>query len=108
MWPLLPTHPRVLNVIKVMSCLFIAGALGLVIGKIGGVIAENSWLEHAFWIGSAALLFHILEGVVAGILAYDLKENPVKAGIYTFWTGIAGVIEILERREERNKATTVK
>ena len=108
MLPLLPTHPMVLKVIKVVSCIFIAGALVLVATKLSGMIAEHTLLERVFWVGTAALLFHVLEGIAAGILAYRLKENPIKAGMYTFWTGIAGITEILQRLEGDRQITTVK
>ena len=106
MLPLLPTHPLALKVIKVISCILIAGALGLVVSKLRGIIADHTLLERVFWIGTAALLFHVLEGVIAGFLAHRLKENPVKAGVYTFWTGIAGIIEILQRLENNRQTTT--
>ena len=108
MLPLLPTHPRVLKVIKVLSCILIAGALVLVATKLSGMIAEHTLLERGFWIGTAALLFHVLEGIAAGFLAYRLKENPVKVGMYTFWTGIAGITEILQRLEDSRQITTIK
>ncbi|MEM7792868.1 MAG: hypothetical protein AAF579_00255 [Cyanobacteria bacterium P01_C01_bin.118] len=103
MLPLLPTHPLVIKVIKVISCILIAGALGLVVGKLSGVIAG---LERVFWIGTVALVFHVLEGMIAGVLAHRLQENPIKAGVYTFWTGIAGITEILQRLENNRQATT--
>ncbi|MBX2862534.1 MAG: hypothetical protein KTR27_03195 [Leptolyngbyaceae cyanobacterium MAG.088] len=107
MLPLLPTHPLALKVIKVISCVLIAGALGLVVGKLNGMVTDHTLLERVFEIGTAALLFHVLEGIIAGILAYRLKENPVKAGLYTFWTGIAGITEILQRVENNRQVTTV-
>ncbi|NEQ53817.1 MAG: hypothetical protein F6K11_27420 [Leptolyngbya sp. SIO3F4] len=106
MLPLFPTYPLALKVIKVLSCGLIAGALGLVVGKLSGIIAAHAWLERVFWIGTVALLFHVLEGVTAAILAYRLKENPVKAGLYTFWTGFVGIVEILQRLENNHQATT--
>ena len=106
MLPLLPTHPLVLKLLKGVSCTLIAGALGLVATKLSGMIAEHTLLERVFWIGTAALLFHVLEGIAAGILAHRLKENPVKAGMYTFWTGIAGITEILQRLEDGQQVTT--
>ncbi len=106
MLPLLPNHPLVLNVLKVLSCILIAGALALVVGKLSGIIAEHTFLERVFWVGTVALLIHALEGIVAGILAYRLKENPVKAGVYTFWTGTVGITEILQRLENSHQVTT--
>lgn len=107
MLSLLPTHPLVLNVLKVISCILIIGALGLVVLKLSGMITENTLLERVFWIGTAALLFHVLEGMAAGILAYRLKENPFRVGMYTFWTGVVGIIEILQRLEDSPQLTTV-
>ncbi|MEM9266683.1 MAG: hypothetical protein AAGA46_14275 [Cyanobacteria bacterium P01_F01_bin.13] len=105
--PLLPTHPLVLKIIKVISCILIAGALGLVVGKLNGIIPAHSFLEKVFWIATVALLFHVLEGIAAAILAYRLKENPVKAGMYTFWTGIAGITEMLQRLDNNRQVTTM-
>jgi hypothetical protein len=97
----------VLKGIKVVSCLLIAGALGLVAGKVSGMITEHSLLEKLFWIGSAALLFHVLEAIAAIRLAHRLDEDPARAAAYTFWTGIAGISELLQKIEASNQATPV-
>ena len=106
MLPLLPTDPLALKVIKVISCVLITGALGLMVMRLNGLIADHSLLARVFWFGTAALLFHVLEGLIAGFLAHRLKENPIKVGIYTFWTGIAGITELLQRIENSHQATT--
>lgn len=103
--PLLPTHPRILNTIKVISSTLIAAALALLVGKLNGMIAGHAWLENVFWVGAIALLFHGVEGIAASVLAYRLKENPLKAGVYTFWTGVAGLTELLQRLENSRQAT---
>lgn len=95
--PLLPTNPTLLTLIKIASCTLIAGALGLVWGKTTGLIAPHSLVDHLFWIGSVALGFHGLEGIAAAILAQRLQENSLKAAIYTFWTGVAGISELVQQ-----------
>lgn len=105
MLPLLPTHPLALKTIKVLSCILIAGALALVAAKAAGLIESHTLLEKVFWIGTVALLLHGMEAIVAAVLAYRLQENPVKAGIYTFWTGAAGIMDILQRLQSSHETT---
>ncbi len=109
---LLPTHPTLLKSIKILSCILIAGALGLALGK-GYATMENyplpQFLEVLFWIGSCALFFHLLEGIAAAAVAYGHGENnPLKAGIYAFWTGFVGLYEIINRGKEVKRTTTAR
>lgn len=101
---LLPTHPYLLliiKVVKVISCLVIAGAIGLTVGKLNGMIPSNSWLETLCWLGRMALLLHLVEAIAAMVLADRVNLNPLKAGIYTFWMGAAGIAELLLQIQAR-------
>ncbi len=85
------------SIIKILSCAFIAIALGLTVGQIYSTIADRPLphiLEILFWIGSFVLFSHLIEGIVAFTIAYRRGENPIRAGIYTFWTGAVGLWEI--------------
>ena len=98
---LFPTHPTLLKGIKILSCILIAGALGLLLGKGYAIIGHHplpQLLEVLFWIGSCALFFHLLEGIAAAVLAYSRGKNPLKAGIYAFWTGFVGLYEIISKQ----------
>jgi hypothetical protein len=41
-----------------------------------------------------ALTIHVMEGIAGGIIAYFQGLNPVKYGIYTFFTGTLGLWEM--------------
>lgn len=103
--PLLPINPRLLKGIKILSCLLIAGALGLVAVKASGLIPQKSPLDKAFWLGSVALVFHGLEAMVAAVLAHRLNENVIKAALYTFWTGAAGLAELFQQLDANSQTT---
>ncbi|WP_448571003.1 hypothetical protein [Trichothermofontia sp.] len=79
------------------------GALGLTLGKLNGMIAEHSLLETLFWLGSVALATHLLEAIAAMVLAARANRNPLQAGIYTFWMGVAGIAELRFRIENSDR-----
>ncbi len=96
---ILPASPFLVRAIKLLSCLLIAGALGLAAAAASGQLPQTAVVQRCFWIGCAILFFHTLEGVAAAVLAHRLTENPLRAALYTFWTGAAGLSEILKRAQ---------
>jgi len=100
---LLPTDPRLLTIIKIISCSVIMGALGLTLAKLNGMVVDRSLLDTLFWLGSMALLLHLVEAIAAMVLADRAHLNPLKAGIYTFWMGVAGISELLLQIENSDR-----
>lgn len=99
----MPTYPRLRLIIKLISGIVITGVLGLVLGNLNGLIAPNSWLETLFWLGSMALLWHLVAAIAATVIADRANLNPLKAGIYTFWMGVAGISELRLQVQERDR-----
>lgn len=85
--------------IKVLSTVLITGAIAL-----------DSWivardfpfpeLPHffllLFWFTVFALGSHLIEGIIGAIVAFRRKENAIAAGVYIFFTGTVGLLEVLE------------
>ena len=47
-------------------------------------------------IACVALVAHVIEGAVAGAIAYRRGNNVFKASVYAFFTGFVGLTEILK------------
>lgn len=94
---LLPTNPFLVRMIQVASCIAIASALVLVSAKLIGRISAGSVVDTLFWIASVALVAHVIEGIIAAVLASKLGESPLKAGFFVFWTGIGGLSPLIHR-----------
>ncbi|MDJ0719628.1 MAG: hypothetical protein QNJ54_36295 [Prochloraceae cyanobacterium] len=95
----LPTSLTLPSIIKILSCALIAIALGLTVGQLYAIVTHHPLphiLEILFRIGSFVLFAHVLEGIVAFTIASRRRENPISAGIYTFWTGAVGLSETLQ------------
>jgi hypothetical protein len=48
------------------------------------------------WIGRFALVAHFLEGIVAFIYAPSHKQSAIASGIYTFFVGTVGLVELFK------------
>jgi len=48
------------------------------------------------WIGRFALVAHFLEGMVAFIYAPSRNQSAIASGIYTFFVGTVGLVELFE------------
>jgi hypothetical protein len=61
------------------------------------IILEPRFLNLMLWIGSFAIAVHFTEAVVAAFCASSRNKNPIKYGIYTFFVGTVGLLELFER-----------
>jgi hypothetical protein len=92
-------NEKVSTGIKITSTLLISNAIGLEVWKI---VAEftNSELPHLpsllFLISRLAMTIHAIEGAIAAICTPD-KTKALQAGIYTFFVGTLGLLEIYYR-----------
>jgi hypothetical protein len=102
--PIVPLHPTVLVAIKITSIGVISGALGLVLWQLYALANQEALppaLDIIVWIGSAALLVHAAEGIVAAAIATRRGGSAIASGIYTFFTGTVGLAEMLNLTRER-------
>jgi hypothetical protein len=90
------SHPILWQAIKFTSSTLISMALGLISWQLYAISNHNSLpqgLHILVWLAAVALFIHSIEGIVAAIVAYRRGDNVIKSGIYTFFTGIAGLLE---------------
>lgn len=86
--------------IKVVSTVLIASAIGLELWNIQGTITNShlpSSLNPVFWIERFALTAHLIEAAIASYYAPTKNKMPIKYGIYTFFVGTVGLLELFEK-----------
>ncbi len=85
--------------IKVLSPILICGALGVEIWTLY-TLRTGSPLPPLpiglFWFERFALTAHTVEGVVASIFAQSREQSPIPYGLYTFFVGTVGLLELFE------------
>ncbi|RUR85725.1 hypothetical protein ACF3DV_24775 [Chlorogloeopsis fritschii PCC 9212] len=87
------------TLIKVISIFLIASAIGLELGNIYILITNSklpSSLNPIFWIERFAVTIHFLEAIIAAFFAPSRKKMPVQYGIYTFFVGTVGLLELFQ------------
>jgi len=90
----------VFSLIKVISTVLIASAIALELGNIYAIttnIKVPLSLEPCFLIGRLAMAIHFVEGVIAAFYALSRKKTPIKYGVYTFFVGTVGLLELFSQ-----------
>ena len=88
-----------LTTIKIISTMLIVGVLGLELRNLYALRSQMTPLELPFpllWIGRFALVAHFLEGMIAFIYAPFRNQSAIASGIYTFFVGTVGLVELFE------------
>lgn len=88
---------KLFPVIKVISIVFITSAIGLELWNIQVLTANNSLpniLNPILIIAHLALSAHLAEAVVAAYYAPSKNKMPIKYGVYTFFVGTIGLLEL--------------
>ncbi|MEM9274608.1 MAG: hypothetical protein AAGA80_16845 [Cyanobacteria bacterium P01_F01_bin.143] len=83
--------------IKILSTMLITGAIALDIWYLSLLIRGYTLpdgLDKFLWIGSFALVAHVIEGAIAASRAKTHNKNPLNYGIYTFFVGFVGLWEL--------------
>lgn len=90
---------KLFYLIKISSSLLITGALGIEIWNfylhLTNEILPNQ-LYPVLEIASLALIAHCVEGLIAGVQANSCNKNFLTYGIYTFFVGFVGLLELQE------------
>ncbi len=97
------THPILWKAIKFTSSTLISLALGLMLMQLYAMANQDplpQGLDIFVWLARVALLIHSLEGTVAATIACRRGDNVIKSGIYTFFTGMAGLSEIFNHAQD--------
>ncbi|BAY78029.1 hypothetical protein NIES25_44990 [Nostoc linckia NIES-25] len=93
---------KIAGFIKIVSIVLIASALGLELGKILGVLDINEIpnnLTPIFGIARFALIVHLFEGIIAAIYSGSKSKLPFQYGIYTFFVGTVGLVELFRQED---------
>jgi hypothetical protein len=97
---------RLLTTIKIISTILIVGVLGLELRNLYALQSQITPLDLPFpllWIGRFALVAHFLEGIVAFIYAPSRNQPAIASGIYTFFVGTVGLVELFELQERKQE-----
>lgn len=87
--------------IKIISTFLMIAALILVLYSLKYPI-ESPIFSTMRILAIFALTIHLMEGIAGGIIAYTQGLNPLKYGIYTFFTGTLALWEMWVNRAEIN------
>ncbi|BAB75923.1 hypothetical protein ACN23B_21235 [Anabaena sp. FACHB-709] len=91
------------SIIKVISTILISTAIGLELWNIYAVVTNSnipSILNPIFWVERFAVSCHLLEGIIAAFYAPSKKKMPIQYGIYTFFVGTVGLLELFSKESE--------
>ncbi|MFM7574037.1 MAG: hypothetical protein ACKO4S_13020 [Snowella sp.] len=97
---------RLMTIIKIISTTLIIGVLGLELGNLYALRSQMTPLDLPFpllWIGRFALVAHFLEGIIAFIYAPSRNQPAIASGIYTFFVGTVGLVELFELQETKQE-----
>ena len=86
--------------IKFISTLLITCAIGLELWNIYAIYTQAqipNFLHPVFWIERFAVISHLIEGIIAAYFAPLHNKTPLKYGIYTFFVGTVGLLELFEK-----------
>ncbi|QLE50201.1 hypothetical protein FD724_20310 [Nostoc sp. C057] len=90
-------------VIKVISIVAIASAIGLELWHIQALATNNYLpiiLNRVLIIAHFALSAHFIEGIIAAFYAPGKNHQPIQYGIYTFFVGTIGLLELFENHSQ--------
>lgn len=94
---------NIAGVIKIASIVLISGAIGLELGNIFGLLNTHEIPNNftlIFGIARFALIAHLFEGIIAAIYAGSKSKLPFQYGIYTFFVGTVGLVELFKQEDK--------
>jgi hypothetical protein len=90
---------KLFSLIKITSTVLITCALGLEIWQIYLQLTNASLPSQLYpisWLANIALIAHFIEGAIASWKASSSHLNFITYGIYTFFVGFIGLLELQE------------
>ena len=97
---------KLFYLIKILSTTLITCAIALEIWYVSlllrGLALPNG-LDKVLWVGSFALVAHLIEGAIAAFQAKAHHKNPLTYSIYTFFVGFVGLWELREIASQPEK-----
>lgn len=93
---------KIFGLIKIVSIVLITGAIGLEAWHIYAALSDLAipgGLIVALWIGRFVLIAHAIEGIAAAIYAPAKARMPIQYGVYTFFVGTVGLVELFSKED---------
>ncbi|MEA5597781.1 hypothetical protein [Rivularia sp. UHCC 0363] len=90
--------------IKIISTVLMIGAIGLELGHIYALknqLQIPNIISPIFWVERVAVAVHLIEAIVAAFTAGSKDRIWYKYGVYTFFVGTIGLVELFR---EENKS----
>lgn len=90
------------TLIKIISVVLIISALGLESWNIYALLNHwtiPSYLNPIFWVERLAMTIHFIEGIIAAYKAPLKNKIPINYGIYTFFVGTVGLLELFDKQD---------
>ncbi|MBW4642155.1 MAG: hypothetical protein KME23_03920 [Goleter apudmare HA4340-LM2] len=94
---------RIFPVIKVISTILITSAIFWELGNVYATFTHQTIptsFNVIFWVGRFALTAHFIEGIIAAFYAPTKSKTPIQYGIYTFFVGTIGLLELFLENDE--------
>ncbi|TVP61939.1 MAG: hypothetical protein EA343_12625 [Nodularia sp. (in: Bacteria)] len=94
------------TMIKVISTIFISGAIGWELWNIYAAmnnISIPSSLNFIFWLERFAITAHLIEAGIAAFYAPTKQKMPITYAIYTFFVGTIALIELFAQEDNSMK-----
>ncbi len=94
---------KLFSLIKVISIVVITNAICLEIWYIQTLTTNNHLpiaLNPVLIIAHFALSAHFIEGIITAYFAPAKNYQPIQYGIYTFFVGTIGLLELFENRSQ--------
>ena len=91
---------KVFPLIKIISIALISSAIGLALWNIYTTLNHGALpnsLNLVFLFGCFAMAIHAIEAVAVAAYAPSKKKPPIQYGIYTFFVGTVGVLELFDQ-----------
>jgi len=94
----------VFQFIKVISTILLTSALGLELCNfLTGFFntANLHWLNWVVIIERLAIIIHGAEALIASCYASSKNQHPLQYGIYTFFVGTVGLVELFQDQTDQ-------
>lgn len=86
--------------IKILSVVLMASFIGLELYHMGAIATQHiliSRLKLPLMLGHIVIASHAIEGAIAALYASSRGQSPWRCGVYTFWVGTIGLVELFTR-----------
>lgn len=85
------------TLIKVISIFVMTAAIGLEIFNLYELLAQKeipASLNLFIWLAHVPVVAHLIEAIIAGYYAPSKNQKSLNYGVYTFFTGTVGLLEL--------------